>query len=246
MPRRSASLLFPPDLPTGIDIPSEKVIKELEHVNLPPLADSFDDILSKSNVKFRNTIEVDPRSIRDVPRPYSGLRHRAGRSLFCALTYGNSGGRKDLPSILFEQQAVVIGGAIVRHVSLVVSEGPNDSTRFGNLPVQPLQIPEGQKSKLFSKEPEGDEAQASMLLFPEPYITPPGFENFDLFGEEGDGNVIMSGPLTGTRTSRSDLEDSMTKAGMKMANLELYTVSGDIVDFWGVKELTARLYKYKG
>lgn len=170
---------------------------------------------------------------------------RAGLSAPDAFTGGSKGDRKDLRSILSENHAVVIGGAIVRHVSLVVSEKPGDDTRFGSLPVLPLQIPEGQKSKLFSKDPDGDSAQPPILLFPEPYIAPPGFENFDLF-EEGNRDAIMPRASMDTRTSRSDIEDKMAKAGMKMTNLELYTVSGDIVDFWGVKGLTAKLYKYKG
>ncbi|KAI1451228.1 hypothetical protein F4805DRAFT_464043 [Annulohypoxylon moriforme] len=233
MPHVLAPTLLHLDPRAGIDDSRKNITKLLRHVNLPPLVDSFDNILSKSNVKFRNTVKVDP---------VAGANH----SPLCASTYGNSEDEKYLPSILAQQHAVVVGGAIVRHICLVVSEEPSDDSRFGHFPVLPLQIPEGQKSRLFSKELESGVVHPSILLFPEPYIAPPGFGNFDLFGEKGDDDVLGSGVPTGIEIWGSDLEHIMTKDGMKTATLELYTVSGDIIDFWGVRGLKAKLHKYKG
>ncbi|KAI0887862.1 uncharacterized protein GGS22DRAFT_197773 [Annulohypoxylon maeteangense] len=241
MPHKTIIQECSPDVEAGMYVPSAKMIKEFEYMNLPSLGDSIDTILLKSNVKFRNTIEVNPKTTDNVAR-----HHPETRNLLRDLPYGGIGNVKDLSSFLYDQQAVVIGGAIVRNVSLVVSEEPGDGSHFGDFRVLPVQVPEGQEAKLLSKEPEADEIWTPILLFPEPYIAPPGFENFDLFEEGRDYDVVFPRVSIGPKPSRSDLEDVMLKSGMKMDVLDHYTVSGDIFDFWGVKGLTAKLYKYKG
>ncbi|GAP86904.1 hypothetical protein SAMD00023353_2400470 [Rosellinia necatrix] len=240
-----SGVIAPVALPLGslaVEIPREEIANELEKTDLPSLVDSFGSILSKSNVRFRRTVEADPKTIHDVARPDFGLSTLTKKNARLASTLANIGDREDLPSILFKKNAAVIGGAIVHDINLVVGE---DKNRFGNLPLLPIQVPLGYKARLFSREPENKgEAPVSMLLFPEHYTAPPGFENVNVFGEEAKTADAAS---TNVATSfESDFQDSMAKSGMKMTDLKLYTISGDIVDFWGIKGLTAKLYKYKG
>jgi hypothetical protein len=146
---------------------------------------------------------------------------------------------------------VSIGGAIVRNVSLVVGEGRDGQTQFGDLPVRPLQLPLGEKAALIAPVPKGEgREEAPMLIFPQDYMAPPEPDVVETSRGMGAKSV---GPGRSADVQLQDLAGMLTtltsdvgKEEMKVARLRMYTVSGDIDDFWGVPGLTAKLYKYKG
>ncbi|KAH7310920.1 hypothetical protein B0I35DRAFT_439890 [Stachybotrys elegans] len=143
---------------------------------------------------------------------------------------------QDLSAILLQQHAAAIGGAIVRDIKLILGEGKKEDVKFCDVPVLPLQVPETEQAMLFSRMPEqeGDTPDFTLIL-PEKYIAPPGFEGVELFPDvaidDKDGVIALQKDVT---------------LGMKKSELQLYTIVGDIVDFWGIQGLTAKLYKYKG
>lgn len=146
-----------------------------------------------------------------------------------------------LSTFLRKHRAAVIGGAIVRDLSLLVGGGPqNDEedqakVKFADLPVVPLQVPEssGMRSQLLSSSDPSflDLDSKHLLVFPEEYIAPPGFERVKTLPSEALESLNKA-----VSESRHQVEKTF---------LDVYTVSGDIVDFWGIKGLTARLYKHK-
>ncbi|KAL3247338.1 hypothetical protein ABHI18_012444 [Aspergillus niger] len=233
MPRKARP---PPRRPIESDKHS-KNIKEFQHDKPPSLTDSFGDILSRSNIEFRHTVETDPRKIQDRGELAHDLDHRVGgRTLRASKSWNLGGNGVDLLSLLREQHAVVIGGAIVRHISLVVSEAPGNSSRFGDLPVKPLQDPEGTKACLLSQQLELGQADIPILIFPEPFIAPPNLgTSYSLRSRGYDHTAVMS-----------ETPFHITTPGMTMSELQVYTISGDITDFWGIRGLTAKMYKHKG
>lgn len=146
------------------------------------------------------------------------------------------GDTQDLSTLLLKQRAAVIGGAIVRDINLVVCRVSNDGLEFYDVPVLPLQVPEEEQAMLFSRMPEheGDSSE-SILILPENYTAPPGFAGVELFSKDVEFGV-----------KSHQAKKNMADHGMEKADLQVYTITGDIVDFWGIKGLTAKLYKYKG
>ena len=247
MSSKSSHEAFPPGPPGGIDVPApfpsiegERIARKLERLDLPSLVDDFEDILWKSDVQFRNIIEVDPRTLPDASitepvatRQIASANFLGKTQLRTATIIRKDGDDKDLSTILLEQRAAVIGGAIVRNISLLVGEEKEGKVRFGDLPVLPLQVPEGEKAKLFSSE-----ETVPILILPEEYTAPPGFEHVE--------GLSTRKPGKNGSISDSEVGEGVDEIGMRMTDLNMYTVSGDIVDFWGIKGLTAKLYKYKG
>ncbi|KAM0514405.1 hypothetical protein ACHAPE_006698 [Trichoderma viride] len=145
---------------------------------------------------------------------------------------------QDLSAILLQQHAAAIGGVIVRDIKLIIGEGKKEDVKFGDVPVLPLQVAETEQAMLFSRMPEheGDTPDFTLIL-PEKYIAPPGFEGVELFPDE----VAID-----DKDREKALQKDVIQGGMKKSELQLYTIVGDIVDFWGITGLTAKLYKYKG
>lgn len=145
---------------------------------------------------------------------------------------------QDLSTILLQQRAAVIGGAIVRDIKLVLGQGKKENVKFGDVPILPLQVPGTEQAMLFSRVPEheGDTPDFTLIL-PEKYISPPGFEGVEMFPDE----VAIN-----DKDREKTLQKDLLERGMKKSELQLFTVVGDIIDFWGIKGLTAKLYKYKG
>lgn len=194
----------------------------------PSQAHRLGKIMQHTDDKSRNTIHIHSRTLPD--RPISQTVRR--REMI---------NNDPLSTFLRKHRAAVIGGAIVRDLSLLVGGGPqNDEedqakVKFADLPVVPLQVPEssGMRSQLLSSSDPSflDLDSKHLLVFPEEYIAPPGFER--------------------VKTLPSEALESLNKAVSESPHqvektfLDVYTVSGDIVDFWGIKGLTARLYKHK-
>lgn len=209
LPPRPAAETNVPEFFTAIR--RRRMARKEERLDLCSPPNFFKSLPRKLGVEFRNTIEVDPRILPDVL-----MTRPVARPVTSAA----------LSSMLFEQRAAVIGGAIVRNISLLVGEREKDQVQFGELPVWPRQVLEGENAKLFSRVSQSRGRDKTPVLdFPEEYIAPPGFENIE--------------KLAGTAVRIDEKE-------MKRANLNIYTVSGDIVDFWGIEGLTAKIYKHKG
>ncbi|KAI1087089.1 hypothetical protein F5B19DRAFT_486997 [Rostrohypoxylon terebratum] len=125
-----------------------------------------------------------------------------------------------------ENKAAVIGGAIVRDIHLLVgdvsSESDKSQVQFKDLPVLPFQVPESSSMSAQLKSSKLDPDSMPVFVFPEEYIAPPEFEKVEALSQDdvsfGQSNTTL---------------------------LDLYTVSGDIDNFWNVKGLTAKLYKHK-
>lgn len=132
-----------------------------------------------------------------------------------------------LRTYLKEHKAAVIGGVIVHDIHLLIgdisSEGGKSQVRFRDLPVLPFQVPESNGVRTQLKSSQLDPGAIPVLVFPEEYIAPPGFEIVETLPQA----VASLGQVNTTF-------------------LDVYTVSGDIANFWNVKGLTAKLYKHKG
>lgn len=227
----------PPSVPPALPLMSgerEDIAKKLDRLQLPSLVSNFQQILNDSGVQFRNDIEADPRTLPDVsvPRPIVTDDTAGKAHLWEYATSGNWDGSKDPESL----GSVVIGGAIVRNISLLLGVGGHEDIQFGELPVLPIQVDESERAKLYSSVSPGEGVKPlSILVLPEKYTTPPGFEH----AEERESGHTASLP-------DSEGPAEVDNMGMEVAELDMYTISGDIVDFWGIPGLTAKLYKYKG
>jgi hypothetical protein len=205
------------------EVPTQEVKSSGRHSQ----AHRFGEIMQHTNGKSRNTIHVHPRTLPDRPIPEIMRRGKTKRD-------------ESLSAFLHEHRAAVIGGAIVRDISLLVGGVPQNNgdgqakIQFADLPVVPFQVPEssGVRPQLHScSDPSFLDNSKHILVFPEEYIAPPGFEGV---------KMLPLGAL-------ESLQRFVPKPPHKVEKtfLDVYTVSGDIVDFWGIKGLTAKLYKHK-
>ena len=201
-----------------------KPTQELKPFDRPSQAHRLGEIMRHANVEPRNTIHVHPRTLPDRPI-HQTVR---GREMI---------NNDSLSIFLHKHRAAVIGGAIVRDISLLVGGGPPSNgkgqakVQFADLPVVPFQAPEssGIRSQLLSSSNPVNSKH--LLVFPEEYIAPPGFER------------VKTLPLDALEALRNSVSEAPHE--VETTFLDVYTVSGDIVDFWGIKGLTAKLYKHK-
>jgi hypothetical protein len=136
---------------------------------------------------------------------------------------------ESLTAFLDKHRAAVIGGAIVRDISLLFKghmpeEGGHGlGKKLGEFPVLPCQTPdlEGARAQLFMPS---DADRLPVFVFPEDYIAPPGYEH------------VKDLPLAaGLRTA----------CATEAQYVNVYSMSGNIDNFWGIKGLTATLHKHK-
>jgi len=202
-----------------------KPAREPEPFDRASQAQHFRKIMRHTSVKFRNTIHVHHKILLGAPIPETTHRSKV-------VSNGS------LSTFLHEHRAVVIGGAIVRDISLLVGDRPSNNgegqanIHFADVPVVPLQVPESGSVRaqlLSSSDPSSLLDAKPLFVFPEEYIAPPGFEDVATLPLEAVEDLVAESPHQVERTV-----------------LDTYTVSGDIVDFWGIKGLTAKLYKHKG
>ncbi|GAB1318702.1 hypothetical protein MFIFM68171_08912 [Madurella fahalii] len=175
--------------------------------------DHFKKILQHSNATARNDVHAHPTTIPDVPGSTPAALPEVADS-------------KLLRTYLKEHKAAVIGGITVRDIHLLVgdisSEGSKSRVQSRDLPVLPFQVPESNGVRAQLKSSQLDPGAMPVLVFPEEYITLPGFEKVETLPQA----VASFGQVNTTF-------------------LDVYTVSGDIANFWNVKGLTAKLYKHK-
>jgi hypothetical protein len=164
-------------------------------------AHCLEEIMKHTNGKSRSTIHVHPRTLPDRPIPEIMRRGRTKRD-------------ESLSAFLHEHRAAVIGGAIVRDISLLVGGVPQNNgegqakIQFADLPVVPFQVPEssGVRPQLHScSDPSFLDNSKHILVFPEEYIAPPGFEGVKMLplGELESLQRFVPKPLTKWRRHSS-------------------------------------------
>jgi len=139
----------------------------------------------------------------------------------------------------------VIGGAVVDNVCLVVPD--EHAASFADLPVIPITGSAGVQAQMLATVPqdkaEGRSNQLPVLLFPEEKSTAMAAD-------------AEKRPLTDTAsltamiksTPKIDQDADSVSGDKEIVKTELdgYVLSGDIKNFFGIKGLKARLYKFKG
>lgn len=151
----------------------------------------------------------------------------------------------------------VIGGAVISNLCLVVPD--EEAKSFTDLPVAVIQGSMAMHSQLLAPNPkvtsQGKQHELPILLLP-------GEENISSSLQDWQLSKLTQFPplattitsILSTSTERVSVSIETEAAvgsvddGMKVGRAELtdYVLSGDIKDFFGIKGLKAKLYKYKG
>lgn len=152
----------------------------------------------------------------------------------------------------------IIGGAVVRNLCLVV---PNKNLKtFADLPVNAIPASEDAETELIAALPDKGPKEPPLLLLPQerrafdesaPQYSPqdPTLTKSDISMQSS--NFTTLGSKSDSKGDLIELADkapekSKEDAGIGAAELEEYVLSGDIENFFGIKGLTGKLYKYKG
>lgn len=146
----------------------------------------FKKILQHSNATAGNDVHSHPTTVPDVPG-----------STPAALPEVADG--ESLRTYLKEHKAAVIDGVIVRDIHLLVgdvsSEDGKSRVQSRNLPVLPFQVPESNGVRTQLKSSQLDPSAMPVLVFPEEYIAPPGFEKVETLLVPGTSIIIEKAGL---------------------------------------------------
>lgn len=256
-------------VPRALEIPQAEIEQKLDDVELIPLESHLSSIVNNAQVEFRKNFEEEPPE--EVPGLVSGdsdsdeeppSPHRSATEAKI----------QSIASGMKAERETVIGGATVQNLSLVI---PNqDLTGWGNLPVLPITATGQEKSQLLAAIPndksnEQDRHIPILLLPDEDKVSPTaeGREGVSLSQMAAASALSALNPKARTgleevfakKVSKKDGEaeagkpaEQKVKDGKegtdKVAKTELdsYVLSGDIKNFFGIKGLKAKLYKFKG
>lgn len=151
----------------------------------------------------------------------------------------------------------VIGGAVISNLCLVIPDEEKNS--FADLPVAVIQGSMGMKTQLLAANPKGTghgkHHELPILLLPEEEKITSSLQDWKLSNlAQFPSLATISTGLVHTSTdavapsivaeAAADAIDDGKTVGK--AQLEDYVLSGDIKNFFGIKGLKAKLYKFKG
>jgi hypothetical protein len=252
--------LVPPNPDPDSVLPGDAIEKELDRIEMPSLDVPISRITGSTPLAFRPDVELPELSeIDSETDEQPGTPPDAGASF----AGWNKTIKSDSPPL---QRATVIGGAVVRNLCLVIPD--ENMNGLADLPVQPIRASKGQPAQLIAKilDDETEEPPMPLLILPDERQG-----GSDIKGVESAATNLptawssslssfqksTSGPIPWTLSAfkaggseptgleeKKDEENNKEKLGR--SKMDEFVLSGDIDDFWGIKGLTAKLYKYKG
>ncbi|KAF5603308.1 hypothetical protein FPCIR_1504 [Fusarium pseudocircinatum] len=249
--------LMPPNPDPDLVLPGDAIGRDLDRIDMPSLNVPIGRIIGSTPLAFRPDVEVPELSEIDSEtdeQPSTPPDAGAGASF----ASWNRTIKSDSPPL---QRATVIGGAIVRNLCLVI---PDESMNgFADLPVQPIRASKGQPAQLVAKilDDENEKPPMPFLILPDERRGGSDIQSADSFAinrlatwsSSFSPGKPTSGPISwalSTLKAGGESEEKKDEGGEKeklgRSKMDEFVLSGDIDDFWGIKGLTAKLYKYKG
>lgn len=141
----------------------------------------------------------------------------------------------------------VIGGAVVENVCLVVPD--EHAASFAGLPVIPIKGSAGVQAQMLASVPkdkaEGRSNQLPVLLLPDEKPTTTAVAAAVEKQPQADA-VALADIIKNTPKIEEDADSVGGDKEIAKTELEGYVLSGDIKNFFGIKGLKAKLYKFKG
>uniref|UniRef100_A0A0D2YA03 Uncharacterized protein n=1 Tax=Fusarium oxysporum (strain Fo5176) TaxID=660025 RepID=A0A0D2YA03_FUSOF len=248
--------LVPPNPDPDLVLPGDAIEKEMDPIEMPSLDVPISRIIGSTPLAFRPDVEIPELSeIDSETDEQPGTPPDAGASF----AGWNRTVKSDNPPV---QRVIVIGGAVVRNLCLVIPD--EDINGFADLPVQPIRASKGQPAQLVAKilDDETEKPPMPFLILPDERRGGSDIKSADStamnlyetwsFSLYSPGKST-SGPIPwaltalkagGALEEKKDEESEKEKLGR--SKMDGFVLSGDIDDFWGIKGLTAKLYKYKG
>lgn len=244
-------------------LPGDTIEKELDNIKFEVL--QLEALIDAAHLDYRSNVEVNIDHYFPEPSADDLDSGQPGRFLTgyppsgpeeSHLTYSYSDGH--------DWNTAMIGGAVICNLSLVVPDKENK--RFADLPVAVIQGSMRMKAQLLAANPkgtgQGKHHELPILLLPEEEEKIPSslqdwklsdLTQFPLLATITTGLALASdfdpsvvakeaGWLTAKETADA-IDDGKT---VGKAKLENYVLSGDIKNFFGIKGLKAKLYKFKG
>lgn len=227
---------------------ADRIEKEINDSSISPQPlTSIDLIVDKSKLDFR------PITIEDVPTddlpeaiPDSGSSSESEDdqpptpheiSTFSQFTATKS----------TELNQMVIGGAVVHNVCLVVPD--EYAATFAGLPVIPIKGSPGVQAQMLASVPkdkvQGRTNQLPLLLLPDEKPTT-GAVAASVERQPLTNTVTLANMIKSTPKIDEDADSASGDKDIVKTELDGYTLSGDINNFFGIKGLKAKLYKFKG
>ncbi|KAF5723494.1 hypothetical protein FMUND_1818 [Fusarium mundagurra] len=243
--------LVPPNPDPDLVLPGDAIGRDLDRIDIRSLDVPISRIIGSTPLSFRPDVEIPELSEIDSetdegPKtpPDAGTSYASWNRTI----------KSDTPPPL--QRATIIGGAVVHNLCLVIPD--DDINGFADLPVQPIRASKGQSAQLVAKilDDETETPPMPFLILPDERLGGPDIKSAEStamdmrFYSPGKSssqhiawalNTLKAG---GAPEEKKDDESGKEKLGR--SKMEEFVLSGDINDFWGIKGLTAKLYKYKG
>ncbi|KAF5568814.1 hypothetical protein FPHYL_2621 [Fusarium phyllophilum] len=248
--------LVPPNPDPDLTLPGDAIGRDLDRIDMPSLDVPISRIIGSTPLAFRPDVEIpelseidsetdeQPETPPDASTSYAGWNRTI---------------KSDTPPL---QRATIIGGAVVHNLCLVIPD--DDINGFADLPVQPIRASKGQPAQLVAKilDDENEKPPMPFLILPDERrggsdiqsadftaMKRPATWSSSLFSPSKQTSGPMAWALStlkagGEPEEKKDEEGEKEKLGR--SKMDEFVLSGDIDDFWGIKGLTAKLYKYKG
>ncbi|KAF5965774.1 hypothetical protein FBULB1_12034 [Fusarium bulbicola] len=249
--------LMPPNPDPDLVLPGDAIGRDLDRIDMPSLNVPISRIIGSTPLAFRPEVEVPELSeIDSETDEQPGTPPDAGAG--ASLVGWSSTTKSDSPPL---QRAIVIGGAVVRNLCLVIPD--ENMNGFADLPVQPIRASKGQPAQLVAKilDDENEKPPMPFLILPDERRGGSDIQSADSFAIDRlatwsssfSPGKPTSGPIPwalSTLKVGGESEEKKDEGGEKeklgRSKMDEFVLSGDIDDFWGIKGLTAKLYKYKG
>ncbi|KAF5230728.1 hypothetical protein FANTH_13720 [Fusarium anthophilum] len=247
--------LMPPNPDPDLVLPGDAIGRDLDRIDMPSLDVPISRIIGSTPLAFRPDVEVPELSeIDSETDEQPGTPPDAGASF----TAWNRTIKSGSPPL---QRATVIGGAVVRNLCLVIPD--ENMNGFADLPVQPIRASNRQPAQLVAKilDDESEKPPMPFLILPDERRGGSDIQSADSFAinrlatwsSSFSPGKPTSGPISwalSTLKAGGESEEKKDEGGEKeklgRSKMDEFVLSGDIEDFWGIKGLTAKLYKYKG
>lgn len=242
--------LVPPNPDPDLVLPGDAIGRELDRIEMPSLDVPISRIIGSMPLVFRPDVEItelseidsetdEPETPPDTSASYAGWNRTI---------------KSDSTPL---QRATTIGGAVVHNLCLVIPD--DDLNGFADLPVQPVRASKGEPAQLVAKilDDETETAPMPFLILPDERRGGPDVRSADsaamdllaTYSPDKSTSQPIASALAALKArepsgEKGNEEDQKEKLGR--SKMEEFVLSGDINDFWGIKGLTAKLYKYKG
>lgn len=206
---------------------ADQIEKAVAKAYLTAPITSLDQIVDESTLTFRNEIYEVP------PAGTPGGDHNSDSTKPPGLLSGGN-----------ELKKTVIGGAVVRNVALVVPG--RDAGSFADLPVVPIKGSNNVNAQLLAAALDdrspGKPNQIPILLLPDEGNLVPVAQPL------GSDPPADAGLLSNLITTTADIDKGGSPDEEKkilQQKVGSFVLSGDIDNFFGIKGLTAKLYKFQ-